>query len=340
MATFLGLDADTLGIDMLAITLSWSINIFDANTFPERFRDIANNWLTAPDSDWALYQEFVEAARANFFEEQGITDEVAALTDINPNLKSLWGMIHWVQHHKEQVAGQQMTPVVTPNERLLLMKGTYFNFWSDKETGGSLYGFGEGDYNPLPGYFTSENLGPILGRTDVDIFREPYYAANGDLALIEQLPNDPDKALVVISMKSPLENGQSQRYELFGAIVSFKEIVLRGGDTVLGASPPETYPPAGVTLPSGSELKLPPLHLVDGSLLSRDTLFRLLGENITIITYRTKADLSLPDGTTLRVYYLFDPVTHMELVGGINDYGQLDDSLERPPFTWPWSPSP
>ncbi len=105
------------------------ISIFDANTFPEKYREIAKNYLTATDAQWAEYQRFVEAARGKFFDEQGITDEVAAIKDINPKLQSLWGMIYWVQNHKDQVIAEQITPVITPGEMRIMTEGenTFFH---------------------------------------------------------------------------------------------------------------------------------------------------------------------------------------------------------------------
>jgi hypothetical protein len=110
------------------------INIFDANSFPDKFRDVAKNWLTATDEEWKMYQEFVEASRAEFFQKEGITDEVAAMTGINENLRSLWGVIDWTQHNVDQVIADKTMPVVTPSElRIILEDEPVFTSWAEKE---------------------------------------------------------------------------------------------------------------------------------------------------------------------------------------------------------------
>lgn len=228
------------------------ITVFDAATFPEKFRDIATNWLTASDADWALYQEFVEASRAHFFEREGITQEVSSMTGINENLRSLWGMIYWAQNNKERVIAEQLMPVVTPQElRMILEDEPLFQSWgekqeTDKGSRAFLYGHRGLTIGGIGGPYSydSDNYGPILGREDFRTPRSPLGGIDGgDLALLARLfPDDPTTLVTIVSMKTPPDGGFTQTHALYAqALVLEENYTLPAGTTCYAARAGEIY---------------------------------------------------------------------------------------------------
>lgn len=74
------------------------VNIFDANTFPDKYKAMAANPFSGTAEQQADYQSFLEAQREAFFVKQGIKDVVdrmAASGKIDPRQKNLWGMVYY-----------------------------------------------------------------------------------------------------------------------------------------------------------------------------------------------------------------------------------------------------
>lgn len=47
---------------------------------------------------------------------------MAALGGINADLRSVWGMIYWLQNNKDRVIAEKIMPVISPEEiRIMLI---------------------------------------------------------------------------------------------------------------------------------------------------------------------------------------------------------------------------
>lgn len=321
-------------LSMDEIAADESINIFDANTFPEKFRDIANNWLEASDEEWALYQEFVEASRAEFFEQEGIAAEVAGLKDINPNLQSLWGIIYWVQHNREQVIANQMMPVVTPSElRMILEDEPAFESWQEEKQvpeGRAIvfYGFGNLAFYP-PFEYNSQTHGPILGRKDLVIpNRNPTDHAEGNLAIVARLfPDDPDVVVNLVHMRTPPEGTYPYENTLYADIVVLDDNFVVPAGTVCEASSGygDTLDPE--VLPLG--IVLGPPKIGGGNRASLEEIIGSLGKNISI-SHNVGESVG-----GLNIISCQHPTVGLEIETEMRGFGTADLLDER--FApWPW----
>lgn len=302
------------------------IDIFDANSFPDKFREIAKNWLTATDEEWQMYQEFVEAARADFFEEQGITSEVAAMTGINENLRSLWGMIYYIQTHREEAIANRLMPVVTPTElRTILEDEPSFQRRDDEKkipegTVSVSYGLNSLAFYP-PYEYNSSTHGTILGRIDVSIGRDLSPGADGILAAMAlPLPNNPNYVVELLAMKAPQGGGYDYDHILYADLVVLDEnYILPEGTTCLVARVGEQV--HAESIPSSQNIP-PPTTI--------DKMYDALGTNVLV---RHVVDL----GSTLGGGACADPTTGLEVAteysARIRGGAGWHDTMFSP---WPW----
>jgi hypothetical protein len=315
-------------IDLTELATAESINIFDANTFPGQYKEIATNWLTATDAEWQQYQEFVEAARANFFEKEGIADEVAAIPGINEELRSLWGVIYWVQNNRDEVIANQIMPVVTPYElRTILEKEPMFLSWVGKEDVNGqkknfrygLSSFAAGDKDS-PYHYSSQNYGSILGREDFQAGRVPTLGVGGsDLVLMSRLfPDDTNTLVTILSMKTPPDGGITQTHVLYAqAIVLGRDYTLPAGTLCKAARAGEVYH----AQPLPVDYHIRPMGSVED-------IFNFLGFNLQF--YHGDIDI---DGAGFNVDACLHPETGLEIVTGIADY---TINKGRAPTFLPW----
>jgi hypothetical protein len=111
------------------------IDIVDVSTWPEKYLSFWDGgWIFSKESVRQEFQTFMEKSRAAFFEKEGITDELAKLTEIRPELRSLWGMIYWKNNKDKSVGSQTFIPV-TPTELEWMMVDPIFTtcdaFWPE-----------------------------------------------------------------------------------------------------------------------------------------------------------------------------------------------------------------
>jgi hypothetical protein len=126
-----------------------------------------------------------------------MTDEVAKMTEIRPELRSLWGMIDYAETHKDEVIKNQTFIPVTPTELEWMMTDPaleQFPTWGEDilawkgvilQQGGprAVYGI-HNDFDLR--FYSSDNFGmPIAGKDgSVVVPRSPYDAILGDLAAL------------------------------------------------------------------------------------------------------------------------------------------------------------
>ncbi|MDA1330293.1 MAG: hypothetical protein O3B43_04405 [Chloroflexi bacterium] len=201
------------------------INIFDANTFPEQYQQIANKWLeyakthtiAETEAQWQDYQVFVEAARNTFFAKEGISSEVAALSDINPNLKSLWGVIYWVQNNRDQAVSEQIMPVVTPSElKTIIEEEQGTEFWEDS---GVYYGQPAYPRETTAGisqWWDASQAGLTLGRTDLERLQVPNsFDLYGDLALLARFSSNGQDTVLTITHAQATPDTSGHHHRLY-----------------------------------------------------------------------------------------------------------------------------
>jgi hypothetical protein len=320
-------------ISMEEVAADESISMFDANTFPERFSAIANNWLEATDADWQLYQEFVEAARANFFQREGITNEVAALTGINENLRSLWGIGYWIQHNRERAISEQLSCLATPQELLtILQQEPRFDIWGtgifENENGermGQTHGLNVGIDG---GAYDSASLGPILGREDVTTISSRSESASGNLlCLVQPFPDDPNRLIALVDVRAPLDSDSPQQHSLYAMLFTLDEqYTLPAGATAYVSRAGELIHP--MALPAEVFVGLPNLQY-DSS--PRQGLFDALGGGATISSLMGKGKI---EGNYTLMSGL-DPQTGLQ-VGVAMSRGSSAELVDGWSPAWPW----
>lgn len=273
-----------------------------------------------------MYQEFVEAARADFFEEQGITSEVAAMTGINENLRSLWGMIYYIQTHREEAIANRLMPVVTPTElRTILEDEPSFQRRDDEKkipegTVSVSYGLNSLAFYP-PYEYNSSTHGTILGRIDVSIGRDLSPGADGILAAMAlPLPNNPNYVVELLAMKAPQGGGYDYDHILYADLVVLDEnYILPEGTTCLVARVGEQV--HAESIPSSQNIP-PPTTI--------DKMYDALGTNVLV---RHVVDL----GSTLGGGACADPTTGLEVAteysARIRGGAGWHDTMFSP---WPW----
>lgn len=333
-------------IDYAELAKDERINVFDANTFPKEYKDIANNWLeyakthtnSETDAQWEDYQKFVEATRQEFFEQKGIADEVADIKDINPNLKSLWGMIYWTQMNLEKVRIDKIITLVTPAElKLILENEEGSELWEERVFSPSQnreitnINGSTGYPRELKAGLTEWNNpdlgGKILGRIDVQRLMGPFgFDILGDFALIARvLPNDPEAVLAIMQVKAA-SGSAGYRHRLYSEVVPLDPsfILPVGSICDLGkVGDPESPRPLPEAIAYGQILQER-----FGAVL--DKLFQLLGKHVIFKGFYFPR---LTNG--YGVNGCVDPKTGLDLIGDIIEFGDTDRAWE-----WQESTSP
>lgn len=299
------------------------INIFDAHTFPEKYLDIARNWLTATDEQWAEYQRFVEAARAKFFEEQGIIEEVAAMTGINENLRSLWGVGYWIQHNRDAAISGQKACLATPRELLTIFSSepTFVSWQEEKKvTGGKIslsYGLSSLAFFP-PFEYNSDIHGALLGRKKVFLERDLSDSANGDLLCVAQpFPDDPTRLIPILHMRPPPESNAPNQHVLYADMAVFDQnYTLPVGSICLTSRPGEQVHAEGLD----KDRKINPPG-------NPDQFFNAVGSSVTISHAIVVGNPS--------ILACADPRTGLEIITEFSTWMPAKD-LDQFFSPWPW----
>lgn len=327
--------------DFETIARDERISIFDANSFPDRFNNIARNWLTATDEEWLLYQEFVEASRAEFFEQEGITDAVAAMTGINEDLRSLWGIGYWIQRNREQAITEQLACLVTPQEFSSILEENSFARWStriiENENGVKIIQ-GHGINAAIGGgnEYNSETVGPILGRNDFRVGSIKADSASGNMLCVAQpFPDDPARLIPIINMRAPqdgkdpafgdLISETGQQYFLYAMLFVLEEnAAMPAGTMAFVSRTGEPIHPASLNMEI--EIGLPEFRH-DGD--PRQGLFDAIGGGATTISFigKTRNDITL--------WSIIDPQTGLQVAIGMSR-GDAAIDVDGWPYAWPW----
>jgi hypothetical protein len=322
-------------LSMDEIAADASIDIFNANSFPERFRDIANNWLEASDADWQLYQEFVEAARQAFFSREGVTkQELGSITGINENLRSLWEVGYWIQHNRERAISEQLTCLATPQELLtLLQQEPRFDDWSTgifKNENGERMGqtHGSGATINNSGTYNSENVGPILGREDIATTAPIPTAPSGNLlCLVQPFPDDPNRLIALVNTRAPLDSDSVQQHSLSAMLfVLDEQYSLPAGSMAFVSRPGEMVHLEA--LPEEVLVGLPDFQYESSP---RQGLFDALGSGAGTSSFMGKGKIE----GNVTLWSGFDPKTGLQ-VGVAMSRGSNAELVDGWSPAWPW----
>lgn len=236
------------------------ISIFDINSFPGQFRGLVKNpeaLESATQAELRQYQRFIEAARAKFFEEQGIADEVAAIKGINPEHRSIWGVIYWMQSNREQAITGGIIPVLSPLELDAIKDEPTFQPWRQSVT--------------LP----SGTRAPFYyGRNLTD--------ASGDIAFMGRLfADDPNTLVTILHMETPPEEIFPYAHVLYADVVVFDEnFTLPAGTNCQAARVGQAV--HAQSLPVDVHIGLPDDYSGRDVPITRETYIEAIGANVTI----------------------------------------------------------
>jgi hypothetical protein len=162
-----------------------SANPFSLETFPDRYKKVALDPVSSSDQEWQEYHAFILAVREEYFKRENITTGIEGIKNINEELRSLWGMIFWIQHHLDDEGTRKLDIVITPVEyRTMLEEPTKIFSESSGDRSGS-YGIENWNFSGLlKYYYDSTNVGPIMGREDIKTGRPTFYGMHGQFAAI------------------------------------------------------------------------------------------------------------------------------------------------------------
>lgn len=263
------------------------INIFNESTWPEKYKSFWDGgWLNSKEADRQDFQQFIEKVRTAFFAKEGMTDEVAKMTEIRPELRSLWGMIYWAETHKDDVIKNQSFISVTPTELEWMMTdptsigftwaGEEVRAWKGKMINqGTQYVVYKVANSHDMKNFSSDALGvPIAGKDGlVHIPRGPYFEIFGDLAALGYIGEGESR--VNLLLMSVLDK-DGFHHLVAPAVPLGKDMVIPKG------SPCPTSDGSGLIITLSKDLKIGQLQNLPGKIYTAEELFKLLGKNIDI----------------------------------------------------------
>jgi hypothetical protein len=310
----------------------YKIDIFNESTWPEKYKDFWDGgWLNSKEADRKAFQQFIEKVRTAFFAKEGMTDEVTKMTEIRPELRSIWGMICWAETHKDEVIKNQTFIPVTPTELEWIMTDptlAYNPTWpedvlawkgvildTNQEGPRAVYGI----HNPSnETYYSSDNFGmPIAGKDgSVVVPRSPYDAILGDLAALGYVGGGESRVnllLMNVLDKDGFHHLAAPAVSLDGNLVAPK------GSPAIN--------PNGVVLLS-QDRKIDQLQDYHGRKYTASDMFELLGKNMRV-NFLTSWDYAANTGSEGT---FFEPKSKDDIATRLDSVYTAGDQ-----DNWPWS---
>jgi hypothetical protein len=261
-------------------------DIFNESTWPEKYQKYwDDSWLNSKEADRQDFQQFIEKVRTAFFAKEGMTDEVAKMTKIRPELRSLWGMIDRAETHKDGVIKNQTFIPVTPTElEWMITDPTSIGFtWARKDVyawKGEIVNQGtqHATYrlDSPSGNFSSDILGtPIAGKNGlVNVPRDPYGEILADLAALGYIGGGESRVNLLLLN---VFDKDGFHHLVAPAVPLGQDMIIPKG------SPCPTTDGSGLIITLSKDLTIGQLHNYPGKIYTVEELFKLLGKNMDIV---------------------------------------------------------
>jgi protein-disulfide isomerase len=313
-------------------------NVFDAETFPDRFKKVAEDPASYTDKEWQDYQVWTEALRERFFTQEGFTVDLKNIIDPD-HMTSLWKMISWQEINKDKVVKEDIRILVTPKEIVdaLVNPQQIVQSWRGVINAGVReYGMfvifpnePTDFWSLVYPYFNSTNVpGLLLKRKMVEIPRDGYGRVTGDLVGVAWgRYGREDETIILIHVLD-----KSEKHALFPLIIPNGKIIIPEGTYCIDGA----NHPVGETADKHSKPLTLPKDLTYKGRYSPEQLLALLGKVITVNPVNTTNDTSM-EYVLMKKYgivglnNILHPYFGMEMGGWIEGGG-----WENPSPKWPW----
>jgi hypothetical protein len=322
-------------------------NVFKAETFPDRFKKVAEDPVSCTDKEWQDYQVWTEALRERFIKQEGFTVDLKNIIDPE-NMTSLWKLFSWQEKNKDKVVKENIRVLATPREIVNALtnsqqivqrwKGPLFEGDGYREYGISSSSGGPNTPNDpwvfgYP-YFNSDYIpGLLLKRKNAKIPRDEFDEVVGDVAGVAWGRYGRDDETIVFFH---LLNGKEE-HALFPLIFPYGKIIFPEGtycvddhDRPTGSGSEHTKP---MTLPKDFSYK---------GQHSPEYFLALLGKTIQVSEINTIDDPSM-ENALVKKYGIINidnplhPYFGMEMGGYVVDW---HGSVENASPKWPWEEFP
>jgi hypothetical protein len=259
-------------------------DVFDESTWPEKYKGFWDGgWLNSKEADRQDFQQFIKNVRTAFFAKDGMTDEVAKITEIRPELRSLWRMIDYVETHKDEVIKNQTFIPVTPTELEWIMTDPSFSnnnlgevhAWKGKIINqGTQYATYLMTATGRGLNFSSDIFGmPIAGKNGlVRIPRGPYIEIDGDWSALGYVGGG--ESQFDLLLMNVLDN-DGFHHLAAPAIPLGKDMIIPKGSPC-----PSTHDESVIIL--SKDYKIGQFQDYRGKIYTVEEVFKLLGKNMRI----------------------------------------------------------
>jgi hypothetical protein len=323
-------------------------DVFKAETFPDRFKKVAEDPVSSTDKEWQDYQVWTEALREKFFKQEGFTVNLKNIIDPE-NMTSLWKMFSWQEKNKDRIVKEDIRVLATPQEIVSALnnsrqivqswKGPLFEGDGYREYG-IWSTFGPPNYPNDPWifgypYFNSDYIpGLLLKRKNAKIPRNEFSEVVGDVAGVAWGRYGSDDETIVFFH---LLNGKKE-HALFPLIFPYGKIIFPEGTYCVD----DHDKPTGIAAGEHTKPMTLPKEFSYKGQHSPEYFLALLGKTIQVSEINTIDDPSMENALEkkygiINISNPLHPYFSMEMGGYVVDW---HGAVENPSPKWPYDEFP